>query len=561
MMFQRLSLSTDDLINIANHLDVAIWIIDIPNNAAFFSKGFETIFGKSVEKFYQDPDLWIKSIYQDDVNIALKRREKKQKGEITIDEYRIVRPNGEIRWVEDRGIPYHLQEDQQNKYIGVIIDITERKLNEEKMKYRAFHDDLTGLANRKFLNDQLERAIVQAEYEKTSLAILFIDLDQFKMVNDTLGHNIGDHLLKQVAKRLRSCLREGDSVARQGGDEFIILIHNVEEKDVVHIAERILHALSFPFLIEQNEIFITPSIGISLFPQHGSDPQTLIKNADAAMYDVKFNGKNHWRYYSRDIEDSNQRRMMITNGLRKALEKGEFKLYYQPKIQISSGDITAVEVLLRWEHPLYGRIMPSEFIPIAEETGMVLPIGEWVLRKACSDYKEWEKAGCAPQHVCVNISPRQFSDDQLIQKIKQVLDEFNFDPKHLGLEVTENVAMFNMANAEDKLRELKEMGVLLALDDFGTGYSSLNYLRKITFDKVKIDRSFIWDALSHEQTATIVKSIIFTAHNLNMVVIAEGVETKEQLDFLKENNCDMAQGYFIGKPLPSKELMELLQKR
>ncbi|MBP1934236.1 putative bifunctional diguanylate cyclase/phosphodiesterase [Ammoniphilus resinae] len=559
-MYQRISLSTDDLINIANHLDIAIWIIDTVNHTAYFSKGFENIFGKPAEEFYQDPDLWIKSLYPDDVPIALKRREKKQKGEITIDEYRIIRPDGEIRWVEDWGIPYHVQEDQQNKYIGVIIDITERKLTEEKMKYRAFHDDLTGLANRKFLHDQLERAIRQAVSETTSLAILFIDLDQFKMVNDTLGHNIGDHLLRQVAKRLRGCLREGDLVARQGGDEFIILIQNVSKMDVDPIAERILDALGFPFLIDNNEIFITPSIGISLFPQHGSDPQTLIKNADAAMYDVKFNGKNHWRYYSQGIEDSNQRRMMIANGLRKALERGELELYYQPKIQISSGAVMAVEVLLRWEHPLYGRIMPSEFIPIAEETGMVLPIGEWVLRKACKDYKAWEKVGCAPEKLCVNISPRQFSDHQLIPKIKQVLEETNFHPQRLGLEITENVAMYNMAEAETKLTELKEMGILLALDDFGTGYSSLNYLRRITFDKVKIDRSFIKDVLSHEQTAKIVQSIIFTAQSLNMTVVAEGVETKEQLDFLKANHCDMAQGFYICKPLPSKELIEFLQK-
>jgi diguanylate cyclase (GGDEF)-like protein/PAS domain S-box-containing protein len=558
-MHRRLQLQTEDFGNIINQLDVAIWILNLQNQAAFFSDGFKTVFGRAASEFYQDDQLWLKSIHPDDLPIALNRKAGKKKGEKIIDEYRILLPSGEIRWVQDRAIPIQDDSGKSNIYMGIIIDISERKKTEEQIKYLAYHDELTGLANRKLFNDRLDQAILAANANQDNLAIMFIDLDQFKMVNDTLGHNFGDLLLKEVATRLTSCIREVDLVARQSGDEFILLIKNVSTKEADTFAKKILKSLDFPFMLGGNELFITASIGISLFPQHGTDAHILIKNADAAMYDVKYNGKNHFRYYSFDIEKSNQRRMMITNGLHKAIENKEFELYYQPKIDIYTNSVIGVEALIRWKHPIYGPLPPSEFIPIAEETGLILPIGEWVFRKACEHHKRWERLGIAPYNICINVSPRQFSDEQLHDKITKVLKDYDFRPNYLELEITESVAMNNIDEAIDKLNQFKELGVKLALDDFGTGFSSLNYLRSFPIDLVKIDRSFIKDILNNSQNASIVSAIIDICHSLKLIVVAEGVESIEQLEYLRTHSCDVVQGYYFCKPVPLDEIERILR--
>jgi diguanylate cyclase (GGDEF)-like protein/PAS domain S-box-containing protein len=557
-MHEKISLQTEDLKRLIDHMDVAVWIINMENNKAFFSEGFMKIFGRAPEEFYQDVGLWEKTIHPEDIAVAHKRKSEKQKNQVTIDEYRIMIPNGEVRWVQDRGIPYR-GKNGQNIYIGIILDITERKMADEKIKYLAFHDDLTGLPNRKCFNEHLNEKIKSAKWNDT-LTLLFIDLDQFKIVNDSLGHNIGDQLLNEVAKRISSCVRNQDMVARHAGDEFIILIENVSKAETDIIAERILSTLVSPFSIMENEIFISASIGISIYPLDARDSETLIKNADAAMYDAKYYGKNNSKYYSLDIENANNRKMSIINGLHKALENNDFELYYQPKIFTSSQSVYGVEALLRWNHPILGPISPAEFIPLAEETGMIIPIGEWVLKEACKNYKEWESQGFAPQCLCINLSPRQLRDPQLLNKIKNIIEVHHFIPQHLEIEITESVAIDNFDDTISILNQIRKTGVKVALDDFGTGYSSLNYLRQFPIDALKIDRTFINEVMVNSQTAAIVKSIISIAHSLKIAVIAEGVETAEQFHFLYDLQCDFLQGHIISPPVPINKIEEILRK-
>jgi diguanylate cyclase (GGDEF)-like protein/PAS domain S-box-containing protein len=559
-MHERLFLKKEDLTQLINHLDIAVWIINIQTNKAFFSDGFIQVFGRSPEEFYQDDGLWEKTIHPDDSSVVQKRKTEKRKGEVTIDEYRIITPTGEVRWVQDRGFPYQDKEGQWRFYIGIILDITERKNSDEKIKYLAFHDDLTGLPNRKLFQEHLDTTIKNAKSEENHI-ILFIDLDQFKMVNDTLGHSIGDLLLKEVGKRISSCIRIQDIVARHAGDEFIILMKNVSTIETDSIANRILQSLEEAFFIQENEIFISASIGISIYPLHGTDPETLIKNADAAMYDAKFFGKNNFKYYSIEIENANNRKMAIINGLHKALENKDFEIYYQPKIITSSQSVVGVEALLRWSHPLHGPISPSEFIPLAEETGMIIAIGEWVLQEACKKYKEWESQGIAPEHLCINISPRQLRDPHFINKINNAIKEHHFLAQHLEIEITESVAIDNFDDVFTKLKQIREIGVKVALDDFGTGYSSLSYLRQFPIDSLKIDRSFIKDVMIDSQTAAIVTSIISIAHSLHLPVIAEGVETEEQFHLLNDLHCDYIQGYYISPPVPTNEIEVILKEQ
>jgi diguanylate cyclase (GGDEF)-like protein/PAS domain S-box-containing protein len=559
-MHERLFLKKEDLTQLIHHLDIAVWIINIQTNKAFFSDGFIQVFGRSPEEFYQDDGLWEKTIHPDDSSVVQKRKTEKRKGEVTIDEYRIITPTGEVRWVQDRGFPYQDKEGQWRFYIGIILDITERKNSDEKIKYLAFHDDLTGLPNRKLFQEHLDTTIKNAKSEENHI-ILFIDLDQFKIVNDTLGHSIGDLLLKEVGKRISSSIRIQDIVARHAGDEFIILMKNVSTIETEPIAKRILQSLEEAFFIQENEIFISASIGISIYPLHGTNPETLIKNADAAMYDAKFCGKNNFKYYSKEIENANNRKMAIINGLHKALENKDFEIYYQPKIITSSQSVVGVEALLRWSHPLHGPISPSEFIPLAEETGMIIAIGEWVLQEACKKYKEWESQGIAPEHLCINISPRQLRDPHFINKINNAIKEHHFLAQHLEIEITESVAIDNFDDVFTKLKQIREIGVKVALDDFGTGYSSLSYLRQFPIDSLKIDRSFIKDVMIDSQTAAIVTSIIYIAHSLNLPVIAEGVETEEQYHLLNDLHCDYIQGYYISPPVPTNEIEVILKEQ
>lgn len=443
--------------------------------------------------------------------------------------------------------------------MSIIKDITERKIAEKKIEQLAFHDTLTGLPNRYLLNIKLEEMIANSNTPNHKIAILFIDLDRFKIVNDTLGHNYGDLLLQQVSERLTKCVRKSDVVSRYGGDEFVIVLNNCNDMQDNSIFQRILDSFHKSFHVNNNEIFISPSIGISLYPKDGDTANTLIKNADTAMYLAKEKGKNNYKFYSQKLYKMITRRMDIEHGLRKAIENNEFELLYQPQIDIKYNKISAFEALLRWHHPTLGIISPAEFIPIAEETGLIIPIGEWVLRTACTQNKAWQDAGFTPTPINVNVSRCQLIYSDFPSTIKKILLETDLEAHYLDIEITESIIQ-EIDSISMSLNDLKDIGVKISIDDFGTGYSSLNILKSLNIDHLKIDMSFINDITTNKRTEGIIKTIIDMGHSLNLVIISEGVEHAEQLHILQKHNCDLVQGYYFSKPLPVNKILECWQK-
>ncbi|CAM4420713.1 EAL domain-containing protein [Paenibacillus alkaliterrae] len=438
-------------------------------------------------------------------------------------------------------------------------DITERKRAEETIKHMAYHDALTGLPNRSLFYNRLSYAMLHAKIHNLMLAVMFVDLDRFKLINDTLGHSVGDFLLQAVAERLQNCLREVDTLSRQGGDEFTVIIEKIAKEEAAHVAQRILYSFSQPFLIEGRELFITPSIGVSLYPADGHDIETLVKNADTAMYHAKEQGRNNYQFYTSDMNKMITKKMMLENALRKALERQEFTIFYQPQVSIQTNKMIGMEALIRWQHPEMGLISPTEFIPLAEETGLIVPIGEWVLRTVCSQNKAWQAAEYPPVRISVNLSARQFQQGNLADTLSRILQETRLEPQYLELEITESIIMQNIEKTIATLNELKLMGVQISVDDFGTGFSSLSYLKHFPVDTLKIDQSFVWDINICPKDTAIVTTIINMAHNLQLKVIAEGVETQEQFTFLKQQQCDEVQGYLFSKPLSCEEAEKMLQ--
>ena len=435
-----------------------------------------------------------------------------------------------------------------------------RRRMEARVKHIAFHDDLTSLPNRLMLNQRLDQALSRHRRAGTKLAILFMDLDRFKVINDSLGHEAGDILLYRVADRLRAQSREGDTVARMGGDEFVVLIENQENmRDVSSCAQRLVEQLSAPYALGRNDCHVTLSIGISLFPADGNDSQALLKAADAAMYRAKETGRNNYMFYSPSMNVHTLERLQLESDLRHALERGEFLLHYQPKVELTTGLITGIEALLRWKHPTRGLVPPMEFIPLAEETGLIVPIGEWVLATACARTKAWQDSGLTKMSVAVNLSARQFSDPMLLPKLTQIIRDSGLRPSSLELEITESVVMAHGKSAVAALEKLKSIGVRIAIDDFGTGYSSLAYLKRFPIDILKIDRSFIRDIPADSGDKKITRAIIAMAHGLKLKVVAEGVETADQLKFLRTHRCDAVQGYLLYRPLPEEEMTDALK--
>lgn len=426
---------------------------------------------------------------------------------------------------------------------------------DEIIRHMAYHDRLTGLPNRRMLEARLEAAITR----KGKHALMFLDLDRFKIVNDSSGHRIGDLLLQQVSLRLTSCIRERDTVCRQGGDEFVLLVEDASEADAASIAQRILDAVSEPFFIEDHELYVTPSIGISHFPRHGTTAQLLMRNADFAMYHAKQKGKNNFQVYHPDLNIRSEVQMETILQLRKALENNEFLLYYQPQYDLRTGAVKGIESFIRWNHPLRGIMSPGEFISLAEETGLILPIGKWVLREACLQGRRWLDQGLAPRIISVNLSARQFNQPDLIADIARILQETGYPAEYLELEITEDMTM-DMAFSSQIIEGLRALGVLLAIDDFGTGYSSLHYLKRLPIYRLKIDRSFVGELLTSRSDRDIVSAIITMSHSLGIRVIAEGVEQPEQLAFLKEQGCDEAQGYLFCKPVSPQRLEDQLRQ-
>ncbi|HSJ47779.1 MAG TPA: EAL domain-containing protein [Gammaproteobacteria bacterium] len=444
-------------------------------------------------------------------------------------------------------------------YIGVSRDISKHKQDEEQIRNLAHYDVLTGLPNRYLLNDRIEQAISQAHREGHSLGLMFLDLDRFKNVNDSLGHQVGDRMLMEVSNRLRGLVREEDTVSRLGGDEFIILLLGVDAEGAAHVASKIIRAMAEPFMIGGDELTITPSIGIAMYPDDGQEIETLLQCADSAMYKAKDTGRNNYRFFTVEMHSHIRRTLQLENALRRALERNELALHYQPQLEISSGDIVGVEALLRWQHPEFGMVSPADFIPIAEDSGLILPIGEWVLRTAVQQNRAWQQAGLGSFAMAVNISAVQFRQASLAQMVGQILREFGLAPGWLELELTESITMEDPLTAIGIMDRLHDQGVRLSIDDFGTGYSSLSYLKRFRINKLKIDQSFVQDITSDPDDEAIVDAVISLADSLQLRTIAEGVETVEQLEFLRSKGCDEIQGYYFSKPLPAQEVEALLR--
>ncbi|MDQ5960684.1 MAG: hypothetical protein QG592_1767 [Pseudomonadota bacterium] len=469
--------------------------------------------------------------------------------------FRCFRKDGQTFWNELHVAPIRNAKEETTHYVSVIADVSERILREGQLAHLAMHDPLTGLANRTLLNDRLRQAIARADRDGRLVALLLIDLDRFKEVNDTLGHGAGDVLLHMVASRLNGLALESDTLARLGGDEFVLLLTDLEnELDVPRTGQMLIEQLSAPFDLDGEEISITPSIGAAIYPLNASDPENLLRQADIAMYEVKESGRNAFRCFAPAMGQRSQQQVSLEKDLRHAIERNELVLYYQPKADLYSGHITGVEALIRWQHPERGLVPPVQFIPLAEQSGLIVPIGAWVLREACQQAVRWQKEGLPAMRVAVNLSPLQFRQDDLVEQVARVLAETGLDPCWLELEVTESLVMDNPEAAADFLKRLKKMGIRLAMDDFGTGYSSLGYLKRFPFDVLKIDRSFVQNIVSEPDDAVIAVAVIAMAHSLGLQVIAEGVEDESQMRYLRAHLCDEIQGYLFSQPLPAAEL-------
>ena len=451
----------------------------------------------------------------------------------------------------------------EDAYRELEREIIERRRAEEA----AYYDTLTGLPNRMLFQERLPHALALAERSRQMLAVMLLDLDRFKTINETLGHGVGDRLLHEVAERLTGCVRRSDTVARFAGDEFALLLMQITRpddviriarrtEDAVEVAQSILRILEAPFVWGQHELYLTASIGIGLYPDDGEDSQTLLKNAGSALNRAKEQGGNNYQFYTADMNAKALKRLALENNLRHALERDEFVLHYQPQVNISSGRIVGAEALVRWQHPELGLVSPLDFIPLAEDTGLIVPIGEWVLRTACAQNKKWQEEGWPSMCISVNLSARQFQQLQLVESIAEILAETGLAPERLELELTESALMKDTETAVETLRRIKKTGVRIAIDDFGTGYSSLSHLKRLPIDVLKIDRSFVCESTTAPDDAAIVMAIIGLAHNLKLKVIAEGVETEEQLAFLRLLNCDEIQGYLCSKPLAAMAFKE-----
>nr|WP_275007591.1 GGDEF and EAL domain-containing protein [Niallia taxi] len=654
-------------------MDMAIWYHDYKTGTLLITSGMERIYGRSIAEFYQNNDLWKESVHEDDYHVIEERLEALSIGAEVTSIYRIVKPDGGIRWIKDKGIPgfdgngkrteftsifFDITESKENedrfstlvemspdiiavvsnyemlyinyagsKLIGAVSpselvgntvydllskedyekidsefsingaknlrvevqvktlqqriidvelscmpimyagrhavlvvgrDITERKKSDNLIKQLAYHDTLTELPNRYscmvHLHERLHSPVVD------SLYVLFLDLDQFKRINDTRGHSTGDIILKKVANTLSLSLKDEDFVARLGGDEFVIILENANLLEVKQKANTILEAFNQPLIIKTEEFFVTPSIGISNYPADGKDQETLIKNADAAMYLAKENGKNNYQFYSHALEESGARKMMLEMELRKAIKKQELSLYYQPQFNILTEEIFGVEALLRWNHPKFGFVSPAEFIPIAEETNLIVPIGDWVIKQAAQQMRAWNKQGINDIKMSINISARQFHCSDFAEIIGEHVDKYGLNTKMIELEITESTLQ-NMDLSLEILHKLKAYGFNISIDDFGKGYSSLSYLKYLPIDTIKIDKTFVDDITDPVHKGSLVKAIIDMGHNMNFSVIAEGIEQKEQLEFLKHNHCVLGQGFYYSKPLPKEDIEKMLHEQ
>jgi diguanylate cyclase (GGDEF)-like protein/PAS domain S-box-containing protein len=464
-------------------------------------------------------------------------------------------------WISAVFRPQYDTRNNISGVIGNIRDLTDRKRAEQHLEYQAYHDALTGLANRRLFQEHLTLAVSLAQRRKALVAVLYLDLDHFKIVNDSLGHTMGDLLLREVASRLKTAVGEGDVVARVGGDEFTIVLQELKNRqDAASMAQKVLRGVAAPINVDGHRLYITTSIGITIYPDDGEDAETLLKNADNAMYRAKSEGRNTYEMSTQDLSRDMQEQLTIESGLHQAMERNEFEVYYQPQIDVRSMKIVGMEALLRWKHPERGVLAPASFLAVAEDRGFMTVIGDWVLRTACVQAKAFRDMGHPDFRVAVNLSARQFREQSLIEGVGTALRLSGLDPRALELEITESVAMQNVELTFKQLTELRRSGITIAIDDFGIGHSSLSYLKRFPIDALKIDRNFVEDLPERMEDAAIVRSVIELAAGLNLRVVAEGVETKPQLDFLKKYDCREVQGFYFGFPVPASEFQQLLQR-
>jgi diguanylate cyclase (GGDEF)-like protein/PAS domain S-box-containing protein len=473
----------------------------------------------------------------------------------------LIRRDGAESPIEDSAAPIHNRLGEVTGAVIVFHDVSAARATTLRMSHLAQHDSLTGLPNRLLLNDRLTEAMSLAHRHRRQLAVLFLDVDRFKHVNDSLGHVIGDRLLQSIAQRLLGCVRASDTVSRQGGDEFVILLSELTNGvDATICADKILETLRAPHRIDEHDVNVTASIGIVIYPDDGADFETLMKHADFAMYHAKDNGRNNRQFFKQDLNLRAEKRQALEDSIRHALEREEFSVHYQPKVNLESGGIIGVEALIRWLHPDLGLVSPEEFIPIAEECGLMVPIGQWVLGQACHQAQAWQDIGLAPIRVAVNISAVELRSKNFVMGIGVILGETGLDPRFLELELTETFLVQDSTGTSAVLQDLKKLGLKLALDDFGTGYSSLNHLKRFPIDTLKIDRSFVRSVTTNSDDASIVSAVINMGKNLHMRVVAEGIETREQLEFLQDRECPFGQGYYFSQPLTGQACTQLLRR-
>lgn len=545
----------------------------------FISANVQDQFGYSPQDILADAHFWMDRVHPGDVEgLRAHRCALPQSGEATCG-YRFRRADGEYRWISDRMKLVRRGDGEAAEVVGCCLDVSERRQAEERIRYLAFFDGLTGLPNRAFMRELIDHALVNARRYKRLGAVLFIDIDHFKRINDTLGHDAGDALLREVAGRLQSCVRaadwvsrpadklaapmpRGQTVSRLGGDEFVVVLSELTHPSAAaRVAARIAKSLLVPVRLVHDDVLVSASIGISVFPDDGEDADTILKNADTAMYHAKKQGRNRYAFFTRDLNERAARRFCLETRLRKALERNEFLLHYQPKIALDGNRVVGLEALLRWQQPEAGLIAPNEFVPIAEELGLIVPIGEWVLDEASRQTAAWRAAGLPPLPVSVNLSAVQFKQRRLAQTIRRILESHHLDPAFLEIELTESMLIEDTAASAAMLMRLKDLGCALSIDDFGTGYSSLSYLKRFPLDALKIDRSFVRDITSDKNDAAIVSATIALAHNLNLRVVAEGVEQQVQVEILHGHGCDEAQGYWFSRPLPAEAFAAFVVER
>lgn len=558
---------------IVNKSPDIVYILDSQGRFTFINKRVETllgykmkeIIGKHYSELIHDDDL-------DKAQFKFNERRTGKRASVNIELKLKCKNNDQTRNFDNRLLPieinsvgvYRSHDDNDvKKFVGtygIARDITDRIEAEEIIRFQAYHDMLTRLPNRTLLKDRLHQAIAHAKRNKTNLSVMFLDLDRFKVINDTLGHLVGDRLLQAVAMRLRHCLREGDTLARIGGDEFTLLLPEVSsKKDAEIIASKIIKSLKMPFRIDTHELFVSTSIGISQYPDDGYTMESLIKHADIAMYSVKGRGKNGYDFYNDNMLDAYSKHLSLENDLRRAMEDEQFKIYYQPQINIETNEVFAMEALIRWQHPVRGLISPCEFIALAEETHMIKQIGQWMIENACAELSRWRAMGLTTIRIAINVSSIQLEQDDFVEFVLNTIRKNNIPGEFLEIEITENTIMHDTEDGIQKLRELSDHNIKIAIDDFGTGYSSLNYLKRLPIDTLKIDKSFVRDMASSDEDSSIIKAIIAMARGLNLNIISEGVETEAQLKQLKEWRCKNMQGFLFGRPMPHGEAVDMLK--